>query len=160
MNTEFKIALIHGNNDMKIETIGNILDSNSLHVACLLEYARKNYQNIPVFEQLSIKHRAETVGYFFTLLNDIVFFNTTKDVIKYGKTGMFLFPNAIDETQREVLYNFTENLEDFSISIFGELKIEEGILEGKEFYATNGQTPIRMLDSYFEKQAKENSRKK
>ena len=73
----YKIAFINGNNfedrniiDGKIDYYGEI-DSDTLHVMSLLEYAKNNFSDIPVFNQLNIRHQPEVVAYFLTKIGGI-----------------------------------------------------------------------------------------
>lgn len=154
---DYKVAIIHGNNNEErniregqIEKLGDFSDEEQLHSACLLDYANEKYKDAGIFKQLNYRHKAETIGYFLTMIdNNIVFFNVTKNAKKYGKMGLMLMPEDITPVQREALYDFIETIPDFSIDIFYNLSIVDGILAGKEIFSAFNETPKSVLDSYF-----------
>ncbi len=150
-----KIAFIYGKDDEKrktyegqIEKYGKI-EEDLLHSTCLLQYAKERCSHIEIFTRLNYRHRPETIGYFFTaILDDIVFLNTTKNIEKYGKTGVFLMPEEPTEIQKEAVYQFAQEINDFSVNVLYDLSLQDGILEGKEML---DKDPIQMLDAYFSK---------
>lgn len=81
----------------------------------------------------------------------LFFFNTTKDIKKYGKTGMFLMPNTISDIQKQALYQFAQTIKDFSINIFYDLNIIDGFLEGDECYSIENESPEVVLEMHFKK---------
>ena len=93
-----KIVIIHPN--QTIDYIGSI-DSLNTHSEALLEYAKDNYKNIPIFSKLNYRHTPETISYFYTLLGDVVFLNTTKDIKRHGYTGLFILPLEVSPEQKE-----------------------------------------------------------
>lgn len=161
---KYKLAFIHGSADEKrriqegtIERVGDALDEDVYHSQCLLEYAKENYPDIEVFKRLNWRHKPETIGYFFTLFGNIVFLNTTKNMHKYGKTGIFLFPSDITDKQKQSLEDFSKRIEDFSVSIFYDLHLQDGMLDGKELYAVENESPLKVLELY-EKMKNENKK--
>ena len=154
----YKIAFINGNNfedrniiDGKIDYYGEI-DSDTLHVMSLLEYAKNNFSDIPVFNQLNIRHQPEVVAYFLTKIGVAVFFNMTRydasHLKKYGKLGMLMLPDELTDKQKEALYQFAENISDFSISVHYDLNIDTGILSSKTIQGMNNETPKEIIDVY------------
>lgn len=106
----YKLAFIYGKDDENrnikegnIERLGDAHDEEQLHINCLLEYAKHRYSDIGIFKKLNSNHMPETAGYFFTLFGHIVFFNTTKNVEKYGKSGIFLMPQELTDIQKIIL---------------------------------------------------------
>jgi len=164
---DYKIAFIHGDNfeekglmNGNIEFCGNN-SKDSLHVASLLNYAKKNFPEISVFNQLSIKHQPEVVSYFLTRLGMVVFLNMTKydseHLRKYGKMGMFLLPDELTDGQKKALISFSESISDFEVFISYNLSIETGILDSKTIHGFNHETPNELLDIYFKRINKEDS---
>ena len=157
-----KIAFIYGKEkpesgivEGKIEPIGKIKDG-SFHATYLLDFAKDNYPEVPIFKRLSRRHTPESIAFFYCYyFNHIVFLNTTsfndKGEITHGKTGRFLLPNNISSKQKEALYNFLEMLDDYSIIILYDLKIDEGIFGGKELHSVYLDTPTTLFNKYFEK---------
>ena len=153
---DYKLAIIHGKDDEKrnikagqMEKVGNVADSDVLHVTCLLDYAKQKYPDIEIFHNLNYRHRPETVGYFFTLLGDAIFFNTTKNVAKYGKEGMLMLPQEISPLQKEKLFELSKTISDFSLIIISDLTLEDGFVMGENKYPLNKETPCEMLTNYF-----------
>lgn len=152
----YKLVFIYGVNDPnknikngEMEGIGDVQDETLLHINCLLDYAKTKYPNIPIFQQLNNRHRPETVAYFLTLLGHIVFFNTTKNVKKHGKSGLFMFPKEITEEQKETLSKFCKTIEDFSITVTYDLQLVDGILDSKEFSMAEVNSPSHIINSFF-----------
>lgn len=151
----YKLALIYGKNDElrqihdgQIKKIGNVLEEELLHATCLLDHAKEIYPNVTIFKQLNNRHRPETIGYFFTLLGNILFLNTTKNVEKHGKRGILMMPNDWTEAQTESLKQLCHMIGDFSITIFYDLKITDGMLDGKELYPMGEEKPWDLVERY------------
>ena len=103
----YKIAFINGNGvedkglmDGQIDYCGEI-SSDALHITNLLEYTKNHFSDIPVFNQLNIRHQPEVVAYFLTRLGIIVFFNMTRyddiHLKKYGRNGTFMLPDELTD---------------------------------------------------------------
>ncbi len=166
MIDNYKLAFIYGADDEKrnikdgeIEMIGNAHDEDELHIKSLLDYSKEKYSDIEVFKRLTIKHTPDVAGYFFTLFGHIIFFNTTKNIEKYGKTGIFMMPKIISEKQRESLKDFIEILDEYSINICYDLELVDGILEAKELHSVNKENSIKLLNTYLQKENKVNKTK-
>ena len=162
----YKIAFINGNNfedrnlvDGQIDYFGEI-GNDTLHIMNLLEYAKNNFSDIPVFNQLTIRHQPEVVAYFLTRIGIIVFFNMTRydenHLKKYGRNGMFMLPDELTDKQIESLKEFTENISNFSISVNYDLNIDTGILDSKSIQGFNNETPKEIVNIYLERK-KENT---
>ena len=96
----YKIAFIHQNATIDYVGSNTTDDTHSVH---LLEYAKNNYPEVSIFKKLNYRHTPETISYFYTLLGDVIFLNTTKDVERHGYTGLFIFPQKITEEQKRIL---------------------------------------------------------
>lgn len=142
-----KLVIIHQN--QTIDYLGDIA-SNNTHSEELLEYARKEYQNMPIFTKLNYRHTPETISYFFTLLGDIVFLNTTKDIERHGYTGLFILPEETSEEQREQALIFAEHLQPYRVRILHHLTLDHGFLQGEEIQQTLNNSPKDLLLHYFE----------
>lgn len=151
----YKLAFIHGDEDKKrnikvgdVEYIGD--RESDLHAECLLEYANKHYEDIEIFKKLSIRHNPEVIGFMFlNCFNDIVYFNTTKNVEKYGRSGLFLLPDDISDLQKKGLLEFARTIENYKVNIFHSLRLEDGMLMGDEIILSTFETPEQMLNKYF-----------
>lgn len=150
---DYKLVIIHGKDSERegeIEYIGN--DKEELHAKCLLDYAKQNYKDIEIFEHLNIRHRPEMIAFFFLhFCNDIVFLNITKDVKTYGHMGFFMLPNDISDIQKDSLYKFSKDIENYKVTISHSLRLEDGILLGEEMSSFNNEDPYQLVDTYFEK---------
>jgi len=155
---DYKIALIHGDNfedrgliDGKLEYCGEI-SKDSLHVVNLLNYAKQNFPDISIFQQLSVRHQPEIISYFLTKLGYVVFLNMTRydseHLKKYGKFGMFLLPDKLTDNQKEALNDFCSSISNFDISINYDLSIDTGILDSKTIQGFNHEKPIDLLNVY------------
>lgn len=158
---KYKIALIYGDNfieqgkeEGRIEYCGEI-ENDSLHVVSLLNFAKDNFPEIPVFQQLSIRHQPEVVAYFLTRLGIIVFFNMTKyddnHMKKYGRNGMFMMPDELTPKQEEALKEFSESINNFKCSINYDLTIDTGILDSKIIQSLNHETSNDIIDIYLQR---------
>ena len=142
-----KLVLIH--KDGCIEHIGNFHDEEEFHSACLLNYAQQKYPDEPIFNRLNYRHKAETIGYFYTLIGDIVIINDSDNKLKYGKTGWTLMPSEITPEQYETLYHFASIISDYNVKLTYDMDISTGILTGHTLY-DNDHNFRKILDSYFE----------
>ena len=149
----YKLAIIHNSDSddnlgQLIEYVGS--DFDKIHSELLLDYAEKHYKDINVFKQLNYRHTPETIGFFMLkIFNNVIFFNTTKNVNKYGYTGNFLMPDDISEVQRDLLYEFVDSIEYYRVNILHSLRLEDGILINETMYCGDSDTPRDMLDRYF-----------
>lgn len=145
--------------DGNIEFIGAI-EKDSLHVVSLLEYAQNTFSQLPIFNQLTIRHQPEIIAYFLTRMGIAVFFNMTRydenNLKKYGKTGMLMLPDQLTQKQETSLKEFSQSISDFSICINYDLTIESGILDSKMIQGCNHEKPLELLECYFEKTTDKN----
>lgn len=142
-----KLILIHS--DGKIERIGDFHSKDEYHSICLLNYAKKNYSDVPIFDRLNYRHKAETIGYFYTCIGDIVIINDSDNELKYGKTGWALMPETITEEQKDSLYGLIPALKDYNVKLTYDMNIDTGILAGHTLYDNNHNFK-QILDNYFE----------
>lgn len=163
---ENKIALIYDHDDInkgftdgQIEFYGN-MEQDSLHIAYLLDYARSKFPEIPIFQQLTLRHQPEVAAYFLTRLGMIVFLNMTKydpeHLKKYGKMGMLMLPDQMTPAQIESLKQFVADIQDFDISIHYNLSIDMGMLDAKTIIGLNHETPMELMNLYFERVSEKN----
>ncbi len=162
----YKLAIIYSeDNNMKnikdgqLKMLGDAYDSEELHIKCLLDLAKEIYPEVDIFRKITYRHTPEIASYFFTLLDNIVFLNTTKNMEKYGKTGMLMMPKNLSEKQIDTLISFTENLKDYSISICYDLELIDGILESKELHSLEKEQTIKLLETYFQRENRINKSK-
>lgn len=152
----YMIAVIYGDNDAKrkekfgqIDMIGNI-NSNLLHSATLLEYGRKHFPDISMFQKLNINYSPDLIGYFLIELGHVIFFNNSS---KSFKTGLMYIPNNISSSLKEVLYKFANEISDYKIILVYDLKMVDGMLEWRSVQSTSEiPTPKEVLDIYFKRQ--------
>lgn len=147
---DYKLAIIN-DIDSVVERRGSI-DNDDLHINCLLNYIKEKYSDNKLLNQLNGRHTPETVGYYLTLFdNNILFFNTTSDVLKYGRTGFFMLPKEISNFQKEKLYEFASELTDYSVDIAYDFTVDDGFLNASELKSSDTGDVINLLDTYFEK---------
>lgn len=147
---DYKLAIINDIDNM-IEKCGSI-NNDDLHINCLLNYIKEKYSDNKLLNQLNGRHTPETVGYYLTLFdNNILFFNTTSDVFKYGRTGFFMLPKEISNSQKEKLYEFASELTDYSVDIAYDFTVDDGFLNASELKSSDTGDVINLLDTYFEK---------
>ena len=94
-----KLIIIYGDNKVdgknrngEIECLGDI-NSDDLHISCLLDFFQKNFLDEDIFKKINYTTIHKTVGYILTEKSHIVFFNTTK--LGKGKSGFFMMPTNI-----------------------------------------------------------------
>ncbi len=142
-----KLIIIHA--DGTIEHIGNFHDENEYHSICLLNHAIKKYPDEPIFQRLNYRHKAETIGYFYTRIGDIVIINDSDNELKYGKTGWALMPEIITEEQKNSLYELVSALKDYNVKLTYDMNMDTGILAGHTLY-DNEHNFKKILDNYFD----------
>lgn len=148
-----KVALIY---EDKIEYLGNNKDSEEMHNMCLLDYAKTHFPLDPIFSKLNIRHRPETISYFYTLKGISVFLNITNydenNIKKYGKTGILLVPNEVSKDQIISLKKFSKEISDFDLMIINDSKLVDGMLEHKTLRGFNNETPEELLSTLYKEQ--------
>ena len=143
-----KVTIIFGNDDDKglfkdgsIETYGKAED-NDLHIATLLEIVNKYFSDDPILSRLSIRHQANIAAYFIVELGHVIFLNTTsykKEFLdKHGKNGLLMVPDKMSPKQFETLKAFLKQVDDYTITVCSNLKLNEGFLESKNFTSIKG----------------------
>lgn len=146
---QHKLAII--SSDGKIKKRGDRTVEKLLHATCLLEFIKEEYPNNETLKRLTIKHTANTIGFFLTLYGNIVVFNTTRYDEKHGKNGFVMMPDNFTETQQESLEGLLRSIPTYSIRIAYNMKVTDGILEGKEIASTEKIPPIQVLEMYYQK---------
>ena len=141
----YKIAII---ND-KVDKIGDTNVEDYMHIQVLIDYIKKHYKEHKMFDVLNTRHSPEIAAYLISRLGNIVFLNITKDVKKYGKTGIFIMPDEIDEELKERVIEFSKSVNDYSITIFYDLEIKDGLLDSKINSSVEFNNPQEMLISFF-----------
>lgn len=126
---DFKCAIIYGYDDERrnikngqIEKIGNI-NSGELHIKCLLDLINRRYHDIKLFNNLNENHQPEVASYLLSLLGNIIFLNT-----KQTKLGILIYNNEFNDEQKKTLMDLVSKLSDYTIYIYNDLRIEDGIL--------------------------------
>ena len=159
-----KVVIIFGKDaengqyfDGQMECYGNAMDAD-LHIATLLEIAHKYFGDDPILSRLNIRHQANIAAYFMVELGHVVFLNTTsykKDFLeKHGKNGLLMIPDQMSMKQFETLKKFLHHVEDYTITVCSDLKLNEGFLESKNFTSIRGASKelvINKLDLNVEK---------
>ena len=76
------------------------------------------------------------------------------DVEIFQRLNLRHKPETLTDIQRESLCSLMREIDDFSIGIFYDLRIEEGILEGKEIYSADCESPLKVFEHYLDKTQK------
>jgi len=139
------------NSEGTIDRRGDRSDEDLLHISCLIEFIKEKYPNNKTLNQLTMRHTANTGGFFLTLYGNIVVFNTTKHEEKYGKSIFTMMPSSISEEQKKSLEELLAGMPTYSMTIAYDLQVVEGILEGKEFSSTEKVPPMNILEKYYQK---------
>lgn len=144
---DYKFALILDNGQVK--RFGDS-KSEDYHVACMLDAARNMYPDSQIFEMLNEKHLPTTIAYYLTEMGNIVFLNLThykrEGLTKYGKSGMFMIPDEITQSQLESLRNFEKEIVGFDVTIRTDLRIEDGFLETKTLSGMMGSLDDKLVE--------------
>lgn len=160
-----KVVIIFGTDDTnekfhdgELEYFGNIKDSD-LHIVTLLEMVEKYFSDDSILSRLTIRHQANIAAYFMVELGHVIFLNTTsykKEYLeKHGKSGLLMIPDKMSIKQFEELKLFLKKIEDYTITVCSDLKLNEGFLESKNFTSIRGankELVINRLDSEVEKE--------
>jgi hypothetical protein len=155
---DYRIVFIYGTDEIeknitngKIEYYGESY-KDYLHNRYLLDYVKEKYPEVPIFNQLTIRHQRELIAYFLVKMGHIIFFNTTskdeKEFKKYGRTGQFMMPDVITEEQELALNKFCQEIKDYDILIDYDITLEDGILNSKSIQGTGDQNPEAIIQSY------------
>ena len=145
----YKLVII--NSEGTIDRRGDRSDEDLLHISCLIEFIKEKYPNNKTLNQLTMRHTANTGGFFFSFYGNIVVFNTTKHEEKYGKSIFTMMPSSISEEQKKSLEELLAGMPTYSMTIAYDLQVVEGILEGKEFSSTEKVPPMNILEKYYQK---------
>lgn len=156
---DYKITILYGNNDSvknikkgTFENIGNMkTDTDIPHIQLFLDYINNLYKDVKMFDILNERHSPETAAFLISRLGNIVFLNITKEHKKYGKLGIFIMPDHIDYIMQEQLLKLSETIKDFSISIYYDLEVKDGLLDSKIISFVDSKTPKEVLTAFFKK---------
>lgn len=157
---KYKISLIYGQDDVnhnmkdgKIDCFGNMKDMDEMHIINYIDVIKKHFSDVKLLGKITWHHSPEVPAFFFSkLFNICSFMNTTKDIKRHGKTGVFVMPDELTERQIQSLLLLTKNIEDFKIQICYNLELNEGIIESK-IISNNGidkKTPYELMSHYIE----------
>ena len=150
-----KIGIIFGNDDKnndiyegKFIYYGNIYDEEVFHSQCLLDFANVYFSDKTIFQKLNFRHAPTTIGYFYTSFGHVLLLNTSSD--KHGRSLNIMMPDNISDEVRDKLYKLIFELDDFSLTIFYDLVLSDGIIKGSEMTTYSSDDRIKLLDSYFD----------
>ena len=157
-----KIAFIYGSDKAEVGIyegevckIGNINDSE-IHSTCLLLFAKEKYPEVGIFNKLNYRHRPQSIAYFYTrYFNHAVFLNTTKyrddgSIGMHGKNGILMLPEELTDKQKEMVSRFLDEINDYSVSILYDLKLDGGIVTGSEILSVDANNSRVAFDNYLD----------
>lgn len=152
-----KIVIIYGqlevngkDMDGKIEMLESGYEEN--HIDVFIDYIENNMKNDPFMKQVNSKFSPNTIACMMSLEGHIVFFNTTsynKNNQNNIKDGLLVLPIDISEKQKESLYFFIENIDNYRLLIQYDITLNEGIFDSKQIQMKYDDTPKELLDQYF-----------
>lgn len=159
----YKIAFIYGLDDEKnnfsdgqIHMVGEMEDG-FLHSKILLDYAQEHYPDMPIFNQLNVRHQPEVIAYFLVKMGHIVFFNTTKydedNLEKYGRLGFFMMPDGITKKQVSALIRFSEIISEFNVFITHHIEMKDGLLDSMTCHSPEKIEPEQLIRQYLDSYA-------
>lgn len=150
---EYMVALIYGDNGIKsdgnfgkVEKIGKF-NSSDLHSACLLELARDKFPEVGIFHKLNFRHQPNVIGAFFTKLGHAIFINISN---QKSKMGILLLPDDISKNFKDMLYSFSNEVENYNILLAYNLRFEDGLLKYESLGDSSEYCSLeKILDAYF-----------
>lgn len=158
---QYKIAMIYGEDsiehqtqDGQIEYFGNALDENTLHITTFVDdIIAKKYSDVNLLKKITWRHQPEVPAFFLSkMFNHSIFLNTTSDIEKYGKTGMFILSDQLSDKQQESLLAFCKTIHDYNIKICYQLELNEGLIDSRNFGndGVEKHTPLELMEYYLE----------
>ena len=148
---QYKLVVI--DKEGRVDKRGDRNVEDLLHVVCLLGFIKEQYPNNETLKKLNFRHSVNTVGFFLTLYGNAILFNTTKHEEKYGKSALLMVPECLSDSQKQSIEELLADMNEYSLTIGYDLKVIDGILEGKEISALETQQPLNVLEIYYKKQA-------
>lgn len=139
---ETKVVIINPFDDDASLEDGNICringGDNFCHGVMLIEYGLKTYGEDSIFGILSKGNYLPDVPIYFLVEenSNVVFLNISDK--RRGKKGLLFIPSELSFEQEESLYDIFEGMEDFSVTVNSNMRIEDGIV----CYDTDVMCPI------------------
>lgn len=141
------------------DRIGNIKEED-FHILCFREFCKSHFLDIKAFRNLSYRSSIDIVSYFLSqVMGHVVFLNTTKDIEKYGYTGMFVMPVELTEEQEKLVMLFTEELTSFQIVINYDMVLNDGIIQAKTKQATSEIDTKKFIQDFIDVQYSKEKKK-
>lgn len=136
---EAKILIIYGNDTVdgknrngEVECLGKI-NSDDLHISCLMEFFKNNFLDTPVLKKITYSTIPNNVGYVLAQKGHILFFNTTKE--GKPKSGFFMLPDNLDNItreQKEIINRVVKTLKGYNLKLLYDYFINDyGLLDSK-----------------------------
>ena len=153
---EAKILIIYGNDNVdgknrngEVECLGKI-NSDDLHISCLMEFFKNNFLDTPVLKKITYSTIPNNVGYVLAQKGHIIFFNTTRE--GKPKSGFFMLPPDFDKItieQKEIINKIIKVLKGYNIRVLYDYFINDyGLLDSKSYYLDEFISIDNFLTSY------------
>lgn len=104
MKNQNKIVLFYGMDPVDGQVKNGVCDriggsnQEEIHILCFQEFCKSHFLDIKAFQNLSIRSSIDIVSYFLSqVMGHAVFLNSTKDIKKYGYSGIFVMPPELTE---------------------------------------------------------------
>ena len=97
---DYKVVVITGKNDKSDDFDGEVrfigpISEYDFHIDCLLDYAKRSYPDVKVFQRMNDRFDPNVPIFFLTWLNSIVYINISGN--RVGRYGMHYMPDDIDD---------------------------------------------------------------
>lgn len=145
--------------DGQLEIIrGNDAES---HAYYLVEFLKDHFTDIEFFKQFNKRITIDVMSHFLAVRTDCVtFFNTTKDIDRYGQTGFFVMPPYLTDSQRKTIEMLIPKLEEFtSIEISYDTHYDDGFIEYKSMSTGHDFNVRDLFNRYYNKIEEANNKK-
>ena len=166
MKNQDKIVLFYGmdpvDGQIKNGTCDRIgsTEKEDFHIFCFREFCKSHFLDIKAFQNLSYRSSIDVVSYFLSqVMGHVVFLNTTKDIEKYGYSGMFFMPPELTEEQAKLVTSFTEELTSFQIVVNYDMALNAGIIEAKTKQATSDVNIKKFIQNFIDIQYRKGKKK-
>lgn len=136
------------------------MKNEDFHIICFREFCKSHFLDIKAFQNLSYRSSIDVVSYFLSqVMGHVVFLNTTKDIEKYGYSGMFVMPPELTDAQEKLVISFTEELASFQIVINYDMVLNDGIIDTKIKQVTSEFDVKKFMEDFIEAQYKNGKKK-
>ena len=154
---DYKVVVITGKSDKSDDLDGEVrfvgpTSEYDFHIDCLLDYAKRSYPDVKVFQRMNDRFDPNVPIFFLTWLNSIVYINISGN--RVGRYGMLYMPDEISEKQKEKLFEFAKSISKAHVDIVYDMDIDDGIVEWEEFDREKNKKFYELLTDFFAQEEK------